>query len=34
MVVCTAPSGVKRPSKVCEIWVTAKTNTRSKNSSA
>ena len=33
-VVCSTPSGVKCASSVCEICVTAKTNTRSKNSSA
>src|SRR5438876_10350985 len=33
-VVCKAPDGVKRPSNVCDICVTANTNTRSKNSSA
>ena len=30
---CTTPSGVKWRSSACEICVTAKTNTRSKNSS-
>ena len=32
-VTCSAPSSVKCASSVCEIWVTAKTKTRSKNSS-
>ena len=32
-VTCNTPSGVKCASSVCEIWVTAKTKTRSKNSS-
>ena len=33
-VVCSAPNGVNRTSSVCDICVTAKTNTRSKKSSA
>jgi hypothetical protein len=33
MPTCTTPSGEKCASSVCEIWVTAKTKTRSKNSS-
>ena len=33
MVVCSTPIGVKCASRVWEIWVMAKTKTRSKNSS-
>jgi hypothetical protein len=31
--VCTTPAGFRCSSRWCESWVTAKTNTRSKNSS-